>query len=295
MFLEPRRAEGANTNANSELARRDTMLTLYKPESIFSPRHAPSWLMFTFAAGAVNASALLACQAFVTHVTGTVTRLGIEVVHLMPFLEFALVLLCFIAGAMVSGLLINGRAHVGKRPLFGVPLWLAFSVVLFTAIGGHFGLLGHFGGEVTKPADFVLLSLLSFSMGLQNAAIATSTGLLVRTTHLTGPATDLGIHLVELFYVQGEALALARRHAALRAGKIFAFAAGAAVAVPIAYRVEFLVFLLPATMMFAAILLSFLPERVADEPPLDAKEKGARMVDKPAPRVPSPASSGEAA
>ncbi|MDC0719028.1 YoaK family protein [Nannocystis bainbridge] len=241
------------------------MLTLYRPESIFSPRHIPSWLLFTFAAGAVNAAALLACQTYVTHVTGTVTRLGMEVVHLMPLLDFALVLSCFIGGAMLSGLLINGRAHQNKRPRFSVPLWISFSLVLFTAIAGHFGLLGVFGGPVIVPADFILLSILSFAMGLQNAAIATSTGLLVRTTHLTGPATDLGIHLAELMFSKDEALALAKRHAALRAGKIAAFAAGAAVTVPIAHRVEFLVFLMPASLMLLAIILSFLPENMRQE------------------------------
>ena len=46
-----------------------------------------------------------------------------------------------------------------------------------------------------------LLSLLAFAMGLQNAAVASTTGLAVRTTHLTGPATDLGIeakHMLRL-------------------------------------------------------------------------------------------------
>lgn len=271
------------------------MLTLYKPESIFSARHAPSWMMFAFAAGAVNASALLACETYVTHVTGTVTRIGIELVHLRPLLDFVLVLGCFIAGAMLAGLLINGRAHRDRRPLYGTPLWISFGVVLFTAIGGHLGLLGRFGGEVNHAVDFVLLSILSFAMGLQNAAVATSTGLLVRTTHLTGPATDLGIHLVELWFVEGEALALARRHAALRAGKIVAFALGAAGAVPIARHAGFLVFLLPAGFMLAAILLSFLPTRVAGEPPLGSTREGGRLVDKAAPEVPSPAGTGEPA
>lgn len=263
------------------------MLTLHQPESIFSARHVPSWILFAFAAGAVNASALYACQTFVTHVTGTVTLLGVEIAHLTLVLEFALVLLCFIGGAMVAGLLINGRARRGKRPLYAWPLWIACGVVTFTAIGGHFGLLGNFGGEVNQPADFLLLSILSFAMGLQNAAVATSTGLLVRTTHLTGPATDLGIHLAELPFVDGEDLLRAKRHAALRAGKIVAFAAGAAVAVPIAYRVEFLVFLLPALLMTLGTALSFWPQRVADEPPLGSADRGD-LADKNAMEVPSP-------
>lgn len=244
------------------------MIKLYHSEAIFSARHVPSWLLFAFSAGAVNASALYACNTFVTHVTGTVTRLGAEIARLTLMLDFSLVLLCFIAGAMLSGLLINGRGHRGKRPLYALPLWITIAIVSFTGVGGHLGLLGKFGGEVERPIDFVLLSILSFAMGLQNAAVATSTGLLVRTTHLTGPATDLGIHLVELCFVKGEAHTRARNHALLRAGKIFAFAGGAAVAVPLASHLGFLVFLLPATCLLVATLLSFWPR--PDDPELAA-------------------------
>ncbi len=267
------------------------MLTLHKTDSIFSARHAPSWLMFAFSAGCVNATALLACQTYVTHVTGTVTRLGMEVVHLKPLLDFALVLSCFIGGAMLSSLLINGRAHRNKRPLYAAPLWIAVTLVLYAAIGGELGWLGRFGGAVEKPVDFFLLSLLSFAMGLQNAAVATSTGLLVRTTHLTGPATDLGIHLVELMFVKDEALTLAKSHAMLRAGKIVAFALGAAVAVPLGHQAEFLAFLVPATLMTLAITLSFWAGPVADEPPI--AQAGEVMVDKAAPSVPSPVNDSE--
>ena len=144
------------------------------------------------------------------------------------------------------------------------------------------------GGEVTAPADFVLLSILSFAMGMQNAAVATSTGLLVRTTHLTGPSTDLGIHLVEMMFVKGEALSLARRHAALRAGKILSFITGAALAVPIARHGGFLAFLLPAGVMFTGIMLSFLPGDVAGEPPLDSTKEGGQMIEMDTLPVPSP-------
>lgn len=247
------------------------MLKLYHSEEIFSARHVPGWLLFSFSAGAVNASALFACNTFVTHVTGTVTQLGTDIAQLNLMLDFTLVLLCFIAGAVLSGFLINGRAYRGKRPLYALPLWITFSVVTFAGIGGHFGLLGKFGGEVAHPIDFVLLSILSFAMGLQNAAVATSTGLLVRTTHLTGPATDLGIHLVELFYVKGEQRLRARNHALLRAGKIFSFASGAAAVVPFASHYGFLVFLLPATCLLTAITISFWPRRLADSPPIGSK------------------------
>ena len=53
---------------------------------------------------------------------------------------------------------------------------------------------------VSKP-DFIALLLL-FSMGLQNAMVTKILDSLVRTTHLTGLFTDLGIDVAQLFFVQ---------------------------------------------------------------------------------------------
>lgn len=233
------------------------MLTLHRPDTVFSLRHAPSWLMLCFAAGVVNGTTLMACQRFVTHVTGTVTRLGTEIAHWVLALDFAAVLACFVAGAMFSGFVINVRARRGKRPFFSLPLWLTAGTAACVAVAGHLGWLGPFGGSVDQPGDFVMLCALGFAMGVQNAAVASSTGQLVRTTHLTGPATDLGVHLVEWLFVQDGSRTLARRHAALRFGKIVAYAAGAMASVPLALRFGFLALLVPALVISAATLLSF--------------------------------------
>jgi uncharacterized membrane protein YoaK (UPF0700 family) len=233
------------------------MLRLHTTEDVFSLRHAPSWVMLCFAAGATNGSALLACERFVTHVTGTVTRLGMEFVHLPLLFDFALVVLFFIAGATTAGLLINGRVHRQKRPLFSLPLWMVAGLTAGIAFAGHAGWLGPFGGSPDEPGDFVFLCTLSFAMGLQNAAVATSTGQLVRTTHLTGPATDLGVHLAELLTAQGAVRGTARQHALLRLGKILAYACGAGLSVPLSRQFDFLSLLLPAAVIAAATMLSF--------------------------------------
>lgn len=234
-------------------------LALHTPEQILSFRHAPTWLMLTFASGCVNAAAFVACQRFVTHVTGTATSLGMEVARLNIFLDFALVLVSFVVGAMTSAWLINARAQRGKTPLHVVPLLGVAAATAGVAFAGHAGLLGAFGGEVDETVDFVLLSVLSFASGLQNASVATSTGLLVRTTHLTGPATDLGIHLVELVYAEGEARQKAMQHALLRTGKIVGFTLGAAAGVWLAHSIQFLAFLVPSAVVMLATVLSFLP------------------------------------
>ena len=213
--------------------------------------------MLCLAAGAINGIALQACQRFVTHVTGTVTRLGLEVMRVNILLDFALVLAAFVVGSMVSGMLINGRAGRGREPYFAMPLWMTSTITALVALCGHAGWFGPFGGTVDEPLDFVLLCALSFGMGLQNAAVATSTGMLVRTTHLTGPATDLGIHLAEMLMASPERRDLAKKHAALRSGKIASYAAGAALSVPLVHAFGYLALLFPALVIGAANLLSF--------------------------------------
>ena len=218
--------------------------------------------MLSFSSGCVNAIAFMACQRFVTHITGTVTQAGVQVAHLDILLDFAIVIVCFIVGAMAAAVMINGRAHRGKRPWYTIPLLIVGLTTATVGVAGHAGFLGDFGGAVDEAGDFVLLSLLSFASGLQNAAVATSTGLLVRTTHLTGPATDLGMHLVDLVYASGSDRLSAKRHAFLRAGKIVSFAIGAIGGVLLARGLEYLAFLVPAVIVFGATALSFEPTRV---------------------------------
>lgn len=233
------------------------MRALHKPDTIFSLRHVPSWLLLTGAAGTVNVVAFLATQRFVTHLTGTATRLGITVASSWVALDFAIVLACFVLGAIAASLVIDVRAERGKQPLYALPLFVTAALLALAAALGQSGVFGPFGGSVDQPADFVLLSILSFAMGLQNGAVATSTGLVVRTTHLTGPATDLGLHLAELTVAEGARRHVVLRSVALRAGKIAAFIAGAAVAVPLTRWLGYAALLIPAAQVALANALSF--------------------------------------
>lgn len=253
------------------------MRALHQPETIFSLRHLPSWILLTASAGMVNATAFLSTERFVTHVTGTATRLGMNVTTLRLGFDFAVVIASFVLGAMVASCLIDVRAHAGRRPLYALPLSLTAVLIVGVAVAGRLGGFGPFGGSVDQPTDFVLLSVLSFAMGLQNGAVATSTGLVVRTTHLTGPATDLGLNLATLLFLSGAQRSLARRHVALRAAKIAAFVAGAAVAVPLARAFQYGAFLAPALAVALANVMSFveLPRPSPTQPPRDSSASTA--------------------
>lgn len=247
-------------------------ISLHTPDTIYSPRHTPSWFALACAAGAVNGFAFLTCEQFVSHITGTATRLGLEWIHIGIAAEYATVLVCFIAGAIASVIWIQARAYRGKSPRWATPIIAVSLILVGTALAGYAGLFGPFGAQVAAdPPPVVLLSVLAFAMGLQNAAVASTTGLAVRTTHLTGPATDLGIHLGSAFFARGDERAAALKGAALRGGKIVAFTFGAALSIPLTHRFGYLTLLAPATMVAFAAVISFIPTWSSSEPPLSSR------------------------
>lgn len=241
------------------------MAVLHTPSTIYSARHVPSWMLLAFAAGAVNAGALLACQRFVSHVTGTATRIGVDAGSFWLAFDYTIVLSCFLFGAMTSVLALGARRARGKQPMWSVPLLLVAVILGAVAVAGHLGAFGRFGGSVESSADFFLLSVLAFAMGLQNAAVASTTGLAIRTTHMTGPTTDLGIHLATAYFEQGETRRAALRGAALRGGKLLSFVLGGALMMPLAASFAYLSFLLPTALVLGATALSFVPAWSPDD------------------------------
>ncbi|HEY1190273.1 MAG TPA: YoaK family protein [Gemmata sp.] len=236
-------------------------VTLHTPDTIYTPRHVPSWLLLACAAGFVNGFAFLACQQFVTHVTGTMTRAGLEVMHLGIAAEYVIVFVSFVVGAVAAVVVTQYRARRGAGDRWVLPLFIVVGVLCGVALAGQFGAFGPFGGTVAAdPPPVALLSLLAFAAGLQNATVASTTGMSVRTTHLTGPTTDMGMLLGAAWQSEGAARRSALAGAALRGGTVVAFGAGCALAVPATGGLGYLALLVPAGFVGAAGALSFMPE-----------------------------------
>jgi uncharacterized membrane protein YoaK (UPF0700 family) len=233
------------------------------PHEVTSLRHLPSWVLLAFTAGSVNAAAFLACQRFVAHVTGIVTRIGMDVGAWVLMLDYAIVLGCFIVGAMTSTVLVKGRGAEQAARRAWIPLALVTVTLVAVALGGLFGASGAFGGSVESGRDFALLSVLAFAMGAQNAATALRSGMAVRTTHMTGPSTDLAIGLGTMLTTSGDQKREPLPGVIMRAAKIAAFAAGAAATVPIARQLGFATLLVPAITCAVAMVVSFFPARFA--------------------------------
>lgn len=235
-------------------------MVVHRSDALTSTRHLPSWALLAFAAGAVNAGALLACQRFVSHVTGTVTRIGVDARELLA-LDYALVLAAFIAGAG-GAILLARKIGDARRPAYWAPLSLVAFVLVVVALAGSRGWLGAFGGSVETAHDFALLAVLGFAMGMQNAAVAASTGMAVRTTHMTGPATDLGVAAAMILSGDAEERAAARSSALLRGTKLAAFVLGGFAMAMVCPSLGFLAFLLPAAACLVATASSFSPSQV---------------------------------
>ncbi len=100
----------------------------------------------------------------------------------------------FLIGAMTSAIMINYAKRRGLRSRYALPLLLEAILLLF------FGFLGARLAQIQGLFVPVTVILLCFMMGLQNAVITKISGAVVRTTHLTGVITDMGIELGRLLY-----------------------------------------------------------------------------------------------
>ena len=135
-------------------------------------------------AGFVNAVGLLGFKhQAVSHLTGTSTFLSLVLANqnLQDALHLLLVMLSFIIGASYSGLIIGNTAlKLGRR----------YSVALITE-----SLLLYISMQYLNYGSSVGHFFASAACGLQNAMTSTYSGAIVRTTHVSGLFTDLGVAL----------------------------------------------------------------------------------------------------
>lgn len=206
-----------------------------------------------FISGTINAGGFLACHKFVTHVTGFATLFGIDAVsqnwdHAIGLLS---VPLFFILGAMIAAYFIDRRYLLNKPPKYFYATGLISLCMFAAAIGGYYNYFGKFGEPANLTADYLLLCLTVMAAGLQNSAVTSSSGATVRTTHLTGVTTDVGIGIIRLSTLWGTPNEDFKREALLmwlRVGIIGAFVLGSLVGVVLFLKYEYLGFLLPATL-----------------------------------------------
>ncbi len=157
--------------------------------------------LLAFNAGAINAGGFLAVQRYTSHMTGVVSAVADDLVLGAWIAAGAglLALLAFIGGAMVTAILTNWARRRAMHSEYALALLLeALLLLAFGLLGGtlaHWS--AHVGAQTLLP---VTVLLLCFIMGLQNAVVTKISQAEIRTTHMTGVITDLGIELGRLVY-----------------------------------------------------------------------------------------------
>ncbi len=136
-------------------------------------------------AGYINSAMLLEYAIPVSQMSGVASHLSTEMFEMdIHFLLLTLaVLLSFIFGAFLSGLLI-GNKNYSETPNYAYGLILN-GFLIITA------------GLLNPLQSFITVVLTAVACGLQNALVASYKGVQLRTTHMTGNATDLGVHLAK--------------------------------------------------------------------------------------------------
>ena len=154
--------------------------------------HLPRWVWIgavalACVAGMVNVIGYLGFEhQAVSHLTGTTSLLGAALAQgdLRAIVHLWGMLIAFCVGAMLSGLVIQDQTlKLGRR--YGVALALEAALLLLSI-------------PLFKQQQIWGALLAAMACGLQNAMVTTYSGAAVRTTHLSGMFTDLGIGLGHL-------------------------------------------------------------------------------------------------
>ncbi len=205
----------------------------------------PKWVeygafLLALVAGSVNAVALLGFHhQAVSHLSGTATLIGSillnpsssELLHLLG------ILLSFVLGSAISGIMLTGTSL--KLGRFYDVLLLIEAILL--ALAMVMLLNGHTSGHYFASA----------ACGLQNALATTYSGAVIRTTHLTGIFTDLGIMMGE--FLRGKALD--KRKALLFTIIVLGFILGGFLGSILFVRVGFFALGVPACICFVLAIV----------------------------------------
>jgi uncharacterized membrane protein YoaK (UPF0700 family) len=152
--------------------------------------------LLAFVAGAINAGGYLAVHQYTSHMTGILSAMADNLAlgaYDLVLAGFGAVV-SFLAGAACTAILVNYSRRQGARIAGGAPLLLEALLLL------GFGLMG---ARLTRIEGLFVpftVVLLCFMMGLQNALITKLSNAEIRTTHVTGIITDIGIEVGKLLY-----------------------------------------------------------------------------------------------
>lgn len=159
------------------------------------------WFIMAFQAGYINVGGFYTSGAFVSHVTGTSSNIGIGIANfdLTFLLNFIVILLAFISGAAFAGHYIAKYQDDERDPRYlrvlTVKSFFFFLVLLLSEMDILFPKM-----LSDTTIDTWIIFFLSFCCGIQNSTCAIATGGFLKPTHMTGLSTDVGINIARYYF-----------------------------------------------------------------------------------------------
>lgn len=142
-----------------------------------------NWIcMLCFCGGFLNALGIIKYSHSISHFTGQISRIAIQSASFefgeMKSLFF--IIISFVLGAIVSGFLIDGREFNLKKRYGLTMLSLGSGIIFLYSVS-------------FKSIWFFYY--LPFVLGVQNGLFISYKGVVVRSTHISGSITDVGVYI----------------------------------------------------------------------------------------------------
>lgn len=223
-----------------------------------------------FVAGFVNSGGFVLVGTFTSHVTGNFGRFGNDLARgdLSAAILAVTLVGAFFGGAFLASIVIESSPFVAVARAYGVALLIEAGL-----LGAFIAVAGSSTAHHQRVLDAEAL-LLCVAMGMQNSMVTRLSGAVVRTTHLTGIVTDLGIECARWYRWQRsrhrptsrderphEHLAAPRpqpARALLLLTIVIAFAAGALLGAGLTLRASRWAMLFPVVAILAASAYAFI-------------------------------------
>lgn len=207
-------------------------------------------ILLSFTAGFVNVCGFFAIAVLTTNVTGHVANVAWLIVEN----DYAIAKMVavwiglFFAGSFISSSLINFFSEKEKNEKYAnaVPILLEAGILIYVY---------YYGEQYTTSINRVdiIAGSLMFAMGMQNSIVSMVSGSQVRTSHLTGMFTDLGIEISQLFYVTPTERPFLKRKIMLHGTIVVFYFIGGITGGNFYKEIEYKSFIIPAGLLSLAI------------------------------------------
>lgn len=153
--------------------------------------------LLSFVAGLVNVVGFFSVQQLTTNVTGHFAFFVDEVFKLnfTSAFHLALFVFYFFLGAFFANFMVETYSRIRENETYVFPIITEALILTVIAFTGNY--------LIKVNPDVIAYSLL-FAMGMQNSLVTSISKSVVRTTHLTGLFTDMGIEFSQLFFYKDQ-------------------------------------------------------------------------------------------